>query len=89
MTEVQYEGAGIRAETRISDISLSGVYIDTMSPLPVGARLRLRFVLTKGASISVEGAVVHSEPGIGMGIAFTSLEPEDAKLIEAELDQEA
>ena len=46
ITEVQYEGAGTRAETRISDISLSGVYIDTMSPLPVGAMLRLEFRLT-------------------------------------------
>jgi len=32
-TEVKYEGPGIRAETRISDISLSGVFIDALSPL--------------------------------------------------------
>jgi hypothetical protein len=51
-TEVQYEGAGVRAETRISDISLSGVFIDALSPLPVGATVRLSFTLPGGQRIA-------------------------------------
>ena len=81
-TEVQYEGAGIRAETRISDISPSGVFIDALSPLPAGAVLSLSFTLPGGQRVATEGVVVHSQPRIGMGVAFTSLKPEDAKLIQ-------
>jgi hypothetical protein len=81
-TEVQYEGAGVNAETRISDINLSGVFIDALSPLPVGASLKLKFTLPGGHRVATEGKVVHSQPGIGMGVAFTSLTPEDARLIQ-------
>jgi hypothetical protein len=85
-TEVQYEGAAIHAETRISDINLSGVFIDVLSPLPVGAAVKLSFTLPGGQLIAAEGIVVHSQPQIGMGVAFTSLKAEDAKLIQEAID---
>lgn len=82
LTEVQYEGAGIHAETRISDINLSGVFIDALSPLPVGAAVKLSFTLPGGQRIATEGVVVHSQPSIGMGVKFTTLKAEDAALIQ-------
>ena len=85
-TEVRYEGPGIHAETRISDISLSGVFIDALSPLPVGAVLKLSFTLPGGHLVATEGVVAQSQPTIGMGVAFTSLKPEDAKLIQAAIE---
>jgi len=85
-TEVKYEGAGIRAETRISDISLSGVFIDALSPLPAGAVLKLSFTLPGGQRVATEGAVVHCQPRIGMGVSFTNLKPEDAKLIQEAIE---
>lgn len=85
-TEVQYEGAGIRAETRISDINLSGVFIDALSPLPVGATVKLIFTLPGGQRVATEGVVVHSQPSIGMGVTFTSLNEEDARLIQETID---
>ncbi|MEK6322683.1 MAG: PilZ domain-containing protein [Acidobacteriota bacterium] len=85
-TEVEYEGGGIRAETRISDISLSGVFIDALSPLPVGAALKVTFTLPGGERVVTEGVVVHSQPSIGMGVSFTSLKPEDARRIQEALD---
>lgn len=86
LTEVQYEGAGIQAQTRISDINLSGVFIDALSPLPVGAALKLAFTLPGGQRVATEGVVVHSQPNIGMGVEFTGLKPEDAKLIQEAID---
>ncbi len=85
-TEVQYEGAGIHAETRISDINLSGVFVDAMSPVPVGAAVNLSFVLPGGQRVATEGVVIHSQPGIGMGVTFTSLSEENAKLIRETID---
>ena len=85
-TEVQYEGAGVRADTRISDINLSGVFIDALSPLPVGAVVKLGFTLPGGHRVETEGVVVHSQPSIGMGVEFTTLAQEDATLIKKVLD---
>jgi PilZ domain len=83
MLEVKYEGAGVRAETRISDISETGVFIDAMTPLPLGALLKLTFTLPNVGFIEVDGRVAHSQPRIGMGIEFINLKPEDARSISA------
>ncbi len=81
LIEVKYEGAGVRAETRISDISETGVFIDAVTPIPVGAMLKLTFTLPNGRVIEVEGRVAHSQPRIGMGVEFINLKPEDAQSI--------
>jgi len=87
LTEVKYEGAGVRSETRISDINLSGVFIDAMSPLPVGAEIKLAFTLPGGQRVDTEGVVAHSQPGIGMGVEFTGLTPEQKELIQAAIEK--
>lgn len=81
LLEVKYEGPGVRAETRISDISKVGVFIDAMTPIPVGVVLRLTFTLPNGRLIEVDGRVAHSQPRIGMGVEFINLKPEDAQTI--------
>ena len=77
LMEVKYEGPGVRAETRISDISTTGVFIDAMSPLPVGSNIKLTFTLPTGRMVEAEGKVMQSQPSIGMGVEFTSIKPED------------
>ena len=86
VTEVKYEGSGVRAQTRISDISMLGVFIDALSPLPAESSIRVEFSLPNGHRIDTEGTVVHSQPIIGMGVAFKSLSPEDAVQIQAYID---
>ena len=83
LLEVKYEGAGVRAETRILDISETGVFIDAMTPVPVGALLKLTFTLPDGSFVEVDGRVAHSQPRIGMGVEFINLKPEDARSISA------
>lgn len=77
LLEVKYEGPGVRAETRISDISTTGVFVDAMSPLPVGSSVKLTFRLPTGRVIEAEGIVKQSQPRIGMGVEFTAITPED------------
>ncbi|HYV04441.1 MAG TPA: PilZ domain-containing protein [Blastocatellia bacterium] len=81
LMEVKYEGPGVRAETRISDISENGVFVDAITPLPAGALLKLTFALPDGSTVEVEGRVAHCQPAIGMGIEFINLKPEDAEHI--------
>jgi hypothetical protein len=81
LIEVRYEGSGVRANTRISHISETGIFVDSISPLPVGASLKLTFTLPNGYVVEAEGRVAQCQPRIGMGIEFSSLKPGDAAAI--------
>jgi hypothetical protein len=79
--EVMEPPAGTWLKTRLSDLSLSGCYVDTLHPLPVGARIRLRVVRNK-IDLEVPATVIYSEPRLGMGVSFTQLSPEQKSILE-------
>lgn len=76
-----YEGAGVRIETRICDLSVRGAFIEAATPLPHGATFDLSFVLPDGTVIETEATVAHSHPNSGMGVRFDSLSPEQTNTI--------
>jgi hypothetical protein len=78
---VWYEGENVRGETRISDLSVRGAYIETMAPLPVGATFMLAFTLPDGMVIEAKCSVMHSHPRNGMGVRFLSLSSEQSNYI--------
>jgi hypothetical protein len=84
LLDLKYEGQGVRAQTRISDIHLFGVFIDTISSIPpIGTPLSLSFSLPDGYLIEAEGVVRHAQQGIGMGVEFTSMKREDGQRLRA------
>lgn len=81
LVEVRYEGGGMRAQSRISDMSATGVYVDVMNPLPAGVSLTMDFTLPAGHEVHAQGVVVRSESRIGMAVMFTRIKPEDQQRI--------
>lgn len=81
LAEVKCEGQAAAYSCRISDISTTGVFIDTISPLPVGSFLNFAFTLAEGVRVVAEGKVMHSQFGIGMGVEFTALSPESQRAL--------
>lgn len=64
-----------RVKTRVRDLSQQGCYVDTDSPLALGTATDVR--ITKGAkSFEARARVVYNQPSKGMGLMFTSVEPE-------------
>ena len=63
-------GDGPRVEARCRDISLGGVFVETGSPLPYGAEVRL-FIALPGLiqGPGIAGVVRWSKP-TGMGVQF-------------------
>jgi PilZ domain len=53
----------------LSDISFGGCYIYTFSPLPLGQTVVLA-IKASAQEIHVDGTIVSSHPGVGMGVAF-------------------
>jgi hypothetical protein len=72
--------AATQLAAKVIDICLGGCYLEMMSPFPVGSTVEM--VLDLGEStIAARGKVCNTHPGIGMGVSFTGMRPEDlAKL---------
>jgi hypothetical protein len=66
--------SGARFSTRTTDLGPGGCFVDTMTPFPVGAKVRVTVKKTK-TDFQTEGTVVYSQSGLGMGIAFAELNP--------------
>src|SRR6202171_6878083 len=85
VTNVQ---SGVEMVGHTEDLSLHGCGVSTATPFPAGTMVMLN--VTHGTEkIAALGKVIYDRHDIGMGIAFTSIEPENQKLIEdwfAELD---
>jgi c-di-GMP-binding flagellar brake protein YcgR len=84
--DVEVIGVGIR---RSSDLSIGGMYIETVTTFPVGAILDLRFKLQEidDQLIQVQAKVLYEHGGIGIGLCFVDLSPEDREKIQKLVDQ--
>jgi hypothetical protein len=76
------DGVEAPVAARISDLSTTGAFLDSMTPLPAGTRLALRFMVGP-REVQAAAEVVHSMPGFGMGLRFLDLPAEGAAAIEA------
>ena len=76
----------------VTNISKTGVFIKSKSPLPIGTKVNLRFTLIMDDIETIEGTGevvrVESEPA-GMGILFHELAPESQELIDRLLENRA
>jgi hypothetical protein len=75
--EVDCSGVGVGMSSispRISDLSVSGAFVDSMVTVPVGTRLRMKFSLPS-LVVDCLGEVVHEMPQFGMGVRFLELTP--------------
>jgi hypothetical protein len=63
------------------DLSLSGCFVMTTTPLPKGTRVRARIVRSSGEFTAIGNVTANVTP-TGMGIAFTQLEPNDRATLE-------
>jgi hypothetical protein len=59
---------------RVSDLSLSGCYLDMIQPLPAGTQIVL-YVTDDSGSFQARGKIVYSLPNLGSGVAFLDVDP--------------
>jgi c-di-GMP-binding flagellar brake protein YcgR len=72
---------GAKLSARTADISRTGCYIDTLNPVPQGSQVRVRITHHQEIFEAV-GRVVYLSAGLGMGIAFLAIEPEQRTKLE-------
>ena len=78
--EVTDAATGARLSARTSDLGLRGCYIDMLNPFARGTTVQVRLTREK-KSFEAEGTVVHSQPGMGMGVAFTAVSPDQLEVL--------
>lgn len=65
----------------VSDISLSGCYVELMTTLPVGTKVDLMLQAVE-TTVHCSGEVRTSHPGVGMGIRFEQMSETDRDALE-------
>lgn len=78
--EFRSEGTTVRTWATVTDLSRSGCYVEMQATSPVDTEVNM-VIEVKGVRVQVKGLVRVSYPFLGMGIAFTEIEPaEQARL---------
>jgi hypothetical protein len=84
--EVVELSSGVRISTRTTDLGPGGCFIDTLIPFPVGAEVRL--VIRKAKTqVEADGVVVYSQTGLGMGVEFNAMKPDQRQTLDVWLDE--
>ena len=73
---VAWQGVGERVVSQIVTMGLGGLFIKVLEPPPVGDVIRLYFEMPGGGEIRARAVIKNAVRGKGMGIQFTSMEPE-------------
>jgi len=69
-----------RLRARLADISRNGCYVDTINPFAKGSAVTL--TITRDIlSFKTHAKVVYSKLGMGMGLLFTTAEPDQLQVL--------
>lgn len=84
--EIEIVGFGKR---RCTDISIGGLYLETLAAFPEGTLLDLRFKLQDydPEPILVQCRVTYVHPGLGVGLLFANLSAENREKIDKWMSQ--
>lgn len=81
-----YEGKFEEVPIRPPDISVQGMFIQTLHHFAEGAVLKVRFRLARSHhEVHARAEVRYSLPGVGVGVEFVDISAEDREAIENEL----
>lgn len=70
---VRWDGLSGMHSARISDLGLSGCYIETLAQVAPGEEIRFEIQLPTGHWMPLRGTIVYHHPNLGFGVRFTDL----------------
>jgi PilZ domain len=80
------DGQRAHMQCTATDMSARGCYIESLVPLTIGCSVFITFWLDSD-KIKTSGVVRASDPGVGMGIEFTSLEDQIQQRLQVYLEK--
>jgi hypothetical protein len=79
---VDWRCAGCEDISRVQNVSLGGLFVETAKSGVVGSTVQLDFLVQEGA-IKAGAVVRRAEPGRGFAMKFTAVSEEDRARLEA------
>ncbi len=86
--ELRTEGSSFPAQAETTDVGLTGCYVTTMFPLPIGTKLN-GAISIGSRRIAVKCEVITMDPSLGNGIKFAEISEDDKAELQAYLENSA
>ena len=67
-------GTALQHEIRISDLSESGCYVDSIAEVALGESLLIKILVSEGKWLELESVVAHLSRGLGFGARFVNVD---------------
>jgi hypothetical protein len=84
IVDVRFEGGDGTGIANTRDIGAGGLYMTTTATLEAGTPIVMSMVIT-GRTMNINGVVVYSDPGHGVGVRFRDLSEDDERFLSSEL----
>lgn len=81
LLEAKWESMSRTHEARVDDVSLGGCFVNTFGRVEPYETVSLQILLPSGEWLPLQGEVASYQPGVGFGLAFTSLSKEEIKVL--------
>jgi Tfp pilus assembly protein PilZ len=85
IVDVQFSGGDATGIANTRDIGIGGLYMTTNAKLEIGTPIFMQMSVGD-KQLSLDGVVVYSDPGHGVGVRFHELSPENETLLRDKLD---
>ena len=85
IVDVRFDGGDGTGIANTRDIGSGGLYMTTTAILDLGTPIMMSVGLG-GRTLNLQGTVVYSDPGHGVGVRFRDLNEEDEAFLLRELD---
>jgi len=74
---VAWRTGTLQGVSYLGTVSLGGIFLKTAQPAPVGSTVDLLIVVSPGNEVPARALVCNAKPGVGMGVKFFRMLPED------------
>jgi hypothetical protein len=81
VAEIVESKSHTKMSARVSDLSRTGCYAEMMSPFPLGSQVKICIMKNKTPFLA-QASVAYSAAGMGIGLRFAALEPEQILMLE-------
>lgn len=76
LLEAKWESMSRTHEARVDDVSLGGCFVNTYGHVELGEEVGIQILQPSGEWLRIQGRVASYQPGVGFGMAFTSMSEE-------------
>ena len=84
IVDVRFEGGDGTGIANTRDIGVGGLYMTTGAALDIGSQI-LMAMSVGGKEMRINGTVVYTDPGLGVGVRFNNISDADLTILSGDI----